>query len=208
MAIVERLDKGSALTHAELDGNFTTLVAEDDAIKVRLDSLEDTLWAHGIENHDSTLTALSLSSGVSTKLLNNSSGAVTNLTRKIPGRGTVWDTSANQFNWDDAGLLMGDTVYVRLDLEIDTSFSNTELELTLDVGIGSASAFTIRGARKYFKSSGTYTNEITEFHIFIGDNNVRDFPAEIKVITGDSGVDITLNGHYLVYNLQNPVLIA
>jgi len=89
MAIVKRLVKGSALTHAELDGNFTDLEAADAAIEGRLDDLEDTLWAHGIENHDSTLTALSLSSGVSTKLLNNSSGAVTNLTRKVPGRGTI-----------------------------------------------------------------------------------------------------------------------
>ena len=33
MAIVKRLDKGSALTYAELDGNFDHLVAEDADIR-------------------------------------------------------------------------------------------------------------------------------------------------------------------------------
>ena len=42
MAITLRSVKGSALSHTELDGNFTTLVSADDALQVQIDDLPTT----------------------------------------------------------------------------------------------------------------------------------------------------------------------
>jgi hypothetical protein len=53
MAIVKRLDKGSALTYAELDGNFDHLTFEDTAIRAEFASADENK-----QPLDATLTAI------------------------------------------------------------------------------------------------------------------------------------------------------
>jgi hypothetical protein len=53
MAIVKRLDKGSALTYAELDGNFDHLTSENTAIRAEFASADENK-----QSLDATLTAI------------------------------------------------------------------------------------------------------------------------------------------------------
>lgn len=210
MAIVNRLVKGSALTHTELDANFTDLdgraTANADAIvalDTRTDALEATVYSHGFEDYNNAGAAQALIAGTAVKITNDGLGAYTNTAYKIPGRGAIWDASANQFNWDTAGLVLGDTALIRMDLAITSSGANDGFSVDIDVAVGSGAGYTLNADYREYRTAGTYKWTVM-IELYMGDSNTLNFPAELT-ITADSASDsVQYNGHYVKYSLWTP----
>ena len=210
MAITKRLVKGSALTHTELDANFTDLdgratanAAAIVALDTRTDALEATMYSHGFEDYNNTGASQALIAGTAVKLTNNGLGAFTNTSYKIPGRGAIWDTSTNQFNWDTAGLVLGDTALIRMDLTVTSSGANDGFSVDIDLAVGSGSGYSLNADYREYRTAGTYAwTGIIE--VYMGDTNTLNFPAEL-MITSDSASDsVQYNGHYVKYSLRTP----
>ena len=213
MAIVNRINKGSALTHVELDANFTDLdgratanaaaiVANDTAMDTRVDALELTMYSFGIEDHNNAGSALTPSALARTKVLNDSAGSFTNTAYKIPGRGNIWDATASEFDFDNAGLNLGDTVTVRLDFSITTAGANDAVEVQLDLGTG-GNLYTLTLANQAYRTAGTYHFTIVS-ELYMGDLNTLNNPGTIYITADGNSTSIQYNGHYVKYGLRTP----
>lgn len=208
MAITLRATKGSALTHNELDANFTDLVAVDTAtdaavtaVEARATALEVVKYTHGIEDHNGTDAAIALASGVKTKMLCNGLGTFTNTTYKIPGRGDIWNTSTNAFDFLNAGLALGDTVTIRMDMNITTSANNNGVVVELDLGTGGG-LYSLAVGSHDWRTAGTYHITVIS-EIYMGDTNTLNNPGTIHVTSDTAGDSVAYNGHYIKYGLRN-----
>jgi hypothetical protein len=217
MAIVKRLVKGSALTHTELDNNFAELVAVDaatntavSALATRVGTAETTItalastkYSHGFEDYVSTDAAIAMTSGAASKILNNGAGSDTNLAYKIPGRGGIWNTTSSQFEWNTAGLILGDTATIRMDFDVICLGTGNGFTVELSMGVGSGSPYSLNVGKQTFDSAGTYhMMMITE--VFMGDNNTLNFPATIHMTPDSTSDSVDYNGHYVKYSLRIP----
>lgn len=197
MTITLRDTKGIALTHAELDENFTDL-------DTRL-TVEETVtkYTFGLEDYNDTGTSQPLSDGTPIDITNDGAGPYTNVAFKIPGRGAIWNTTLNQFEWNTAGLVLGDTVDIRFDFLLTTGGANREVSVALDLAHGHASEYTLNVGTTLFKDAGTY--QVTRFMgLYMGDANTLNNPGKITM-TGDGvGDSIVYNGHFVRYALRTP----
>jgi len=205
MAITTRGVKGSALTHTELDANFTDLVAVDAATDVavaaldtRIDSLELTHYTHGFEDYNHAGSSQALIAGTPVKILNDGAGSFTNKSYKIPGRGDIWNTTNNQFDWTHAGIAFGDTVLIRMDFSVTTNNANDGFSVDLELALGSGANYTLNVDYREWRYAGTY-NWVVLAEIYMGDTNTLNFPAEVHVTADSNGDSVQYNGHYVKY---------
>lgn len=205
MAITTRGVKGSALTHAELDTNFTDLVAVDAAtdadvaaLDTRIDSLELTHYTCGFEDYNHAGSSQSLIAGTPVKILNDGAGAFTNMSYKIPGRGDIWNTTNNQFDWTNAGLVLGDSVLIRMDFSVTNNNANDGFSVDLELAVGSGANYTLNVDYREWRYGGTY-NWVVLAEIYMGDTNTLNFPAEIHLTADTNGDSVQYNGHYVKY---------
>jgi hypothetical protein len=211
MTIVNRIVKGSALTHTELDGNFTdldtratTATADAVALDTRITAVESAsvLYAFGIEDYNSTIGSVALTANVPLKMQNNGAGTNTNTAYKIPGRGSIWNTTTNQFEFNTAGLVLGDTVTIRMDLSVTVNAADN-VSIAINMAVGSAFPYTLKSDYRQYRAAGTY-DVISFMEVYMGDTNSLNFPAEV-VVTSDSVSDsVVYNGHYVKYSLRLP----
>ena len=160
------------------------------------------LYTHGVEDYSSTDASFSPAAGARTKVLNNGLGSATNTAYKIPGRGDVWDTSTSEFDFLAAGLVLGDTVTIRLDFELTTTSANDGFKIELDLGTG-VNLYTLTLADQYYRFSGTNNFTIIS-EIYMGDANTLDNPGTIYITPDAAGSTIQYNGHYVKYSLRIP----
>jgi hypothetical protein len=216
MAITTRAAKGSALTHNELDTNFTDLVAADavtDAALVatdvivtsnvaRLVALEDplTIYTMGFEDYNDSTTAgtpiAMTSANTAYPLTNDGAGAFTNKTYQLPGYNDIWNTSTNLFDFDGAGLVLGDTVDFRIDLDIINSGANGAFVLHMELAIGSGSPYTLEIDEHLYKGAGTH-KEVVMFSIYMGDTNTLNNGARFTLESDSTGDSVIVNGWYV-----------
>jgi hypothetical protein len=213
MAIVNRISKGSALTHVELDNNFTDLdgratanaaaiVANDTAMDIRVDALEDplTIYTMGFEDYNdlaTQTTAIALTAANTPyDLPNDGAGPFTNVTYRLPGYGPIWDVATNRFDFDGAGLVLGDTVDFRIDLDIVNSGANGAYVLHMDLGVGSGGAYTLEIDEHLYKGAGTH-KEVVLFSIYMGDTNTLNYPAKFSIESDSTGDSVVVNGWYV-----------
>jgi hypothetical protein len=217
MAITQRLVKGSALTHTELDTNFTDLVAADDAQDVVVAALDTrvgtnetniaalgaTLYAFGIEDYGSNDAAQALTSGVALKITNDGAGSDTNVAYKIPGRGAIWNTTSDQFEWDTAGLVLGDTATIRMDFDVTCGGTGNGFTVELRMGVGSSNPFTLNVGKNTFDAAGTY-HMMMMTEVYMGSADVLDYPATIYMTADSISDSVDYNGHFVKYSLRTP----
>ena len=147
-----------------------------------------------VDYNDSTTatTPITPSSDTWTKLTNDSAGSFT-LTDFLPnGVTSVWDSSADEFDFSD--LANGDMISIRADVEFTTDSPNTEVGLRLSLAIGGTTPYTLQlGSDTTYKTAGTYQEVVTE-NIYIGNDDTRLNPAEVQVIADNASTDIKVNG--------------
>jgi len=217
MAIVKRLVKGSALTHSELDGNFSDLdarstasddaiiglVLEDDLLGARITDLEVTQYSHGIEDYNDSGSSQTLAANTPVKITNDGAGAFTNKAYKIPGRNDIWNTVTSQFDWTNTGLVLGDTVLIRMDFAVTTTGANEGLSVELNLAVGSGAPYALNAGYREYRSAGTYNWTIVT-EVYMGDLNTLNNPAEITMTAENNSDTVVYKGHYVKYALRTP----
>jgi hypothetical protein len=162
------------------------------------------VYSHGIEDYNSTDGSQSISNGSHTTLVNNGLGAFTNLTYKIPGRANMWDTGTDRLQFDVAGLVLGDTVEIRMDLLITTSGANRDITFGLTLAEGGF-PYDLTVGTLPFKNAGTYSI-VKWISVYMGDTNTLENPALIWIESDGAGDSVVYNGHMLRTALRQPVV--
>jgi len=214
MTVTLRATKGSALTHAELDANFTTL--DGSAATVDKVYVSDgagggsfkTAYTQGWEDYNdlaTTSTPIALTSaGTAYNLTNDGAGSFTNTTYRLPGYSAIWNVSTNAFDWSGAGLVVGDTVDIRFDVDIVNSGANGQFDFKLDMAIGSGAAYTLEMDDHGYKSAATH-KEVVFFSVYMGDTDTLNYPAKPTMTSDSTGDTVIVNGWYCRVIPRNPV---
>ena len=130
-------------------------------------------------------------------LTNDGAGAFTNKTYALAGLTDIWNVSTNQFEWNNGTLLsLGDTVDIRVDIEIITTGANKAVEVDIELGIGGSPYKLPVIPLENFKTAGTY-HDVRLMSIYLGDTNTLNFPAKLEAKADGTGVSIVVNGWYV-----------
>ena len=138
---------------------------------------------------ETTGSPIALNAGVVTKLTNDGAGSNTLSTFKPDTVTDLWDVVGDQLNFSD--LKLGDCVLLRIDVTVTTLSVNTDLDMTIVLDVGGIDAI-LHVDRESFKSSGTY-EFVVSFPIYMGQENIRANPAEIKM-EADKNSTVVVNG--------------
>lgn len=222
LPVTTRAAQGFALSHNQMDANFTDLndavdanaaditTAEADIVTAQADisALEATRYNYGWEDYNDSGAAYPkalTSAGTKYLLENDGAGPYSDSTFVIPGRGPIWDSAADDFNWGSAGadLVLGDTVDLRLDIDFISSGANHQFDVYLRMGLGTASEFDLHVAGFEFKASGTHNRSMSTV-VYMGSNDILNHPAELYVSSDSTGDSVVYNGHFARYNLRSP----
>lgn len=150
----------------------------------------------GIYDYENTLTAQSFT-GTPIKLLNNGLGANTNKTYALTGIAETFDTVTNEL--DFSNLKLGDKFEIRLQLEVTTTSVNQEVNMYINVAVGSGADYVIHLGREFFKTVGTYEINYLYNFIYIGNAETRDYPAEI-MFNSDANATVLVGGFATIVN--------
>lgn len=131
--------------------------------------------------------------GTEYQLTNNGLGANTVTTFRLPSVTNIFNTSTNYFSF--IGLQIGDTVDIRVDLEVVSSAANTIIETDMELGVG-GSAYKLNVDRQYLKAAGTH-KVVAIFSFYIGNANTLDNPARLLMKSDTAGVTVKVNGWYV-----------
>lgn len=145
-------------------------------------------------NHNGATVALTLASTYY-DLINNTTGANTNINFALPGTPTVWNSTTNRF--DFTSLAIGDLLELRVDIVVTTTTVNTALDLVLELGVGSGIPVELPIiAQRDIKTAGTY--QLT-FNIpfFLGSTLTKNNPARLKVRADKTGATVATNGWFI-----------
>lgn len=145
-------------------------------------------------NHAGATVPLTLASTFY-DLINDGAGVNTNTTFKIPGVNNVWNTSTNRFDW--SLLDIGDTLEMRIDIDVTTTTANTAFDLFYELAVGTGTPVIIPiTTQRDFKTAGTY--QITfNCPSFLGSNLTKNNPARLKVRADKTGCTVKINGWYI-----------
>ena len=137
------------------------------------------------------------------ELTNDGAGAFTNKTYALSGLPEVWDVATNQFDWTNGTVLaLGDTVDIRVDVDIITTGTNKAFELDIELGIGGSPYRLPIIPLENFKTAGTY-HDVRFMSIYMGDSNTLDNPAKIEAKADGTGVTVVVNGWFVRVNHTN-----
>lgn len=132
--------------------------------------------------------------GTFVDLTNDGLGVVTDTTFAQPTGTDIWNVSTNRL--DLSNLSVGDTVDIRIDVEVTTTTVNALIDLQMEFGLG-VSPFTLAAnSSVFYKSSGVYQIVPTQ-NFFIGSTLVKDNPARIMVTSDVSGTTVVVNGWFI-----------
>lgn len=138
-------------------------------------------------------TPLNATANVALKLTNDTEGLNTSTDQNPYGVSYVWDYTTNQFNFTE--LEVGDTIDVRVHVQVTTTSANQRVILSAKFGIGSVSEFTNIIYENQFKSAGLHEiNFVAPF--YMGSTYITDNPAELYLTT-DSSATVKVDGWYV-----------
>lgn len=147
----------------------------------------------GIYDYNNTLPYQSYTS-TAIYLNNNGEGSYTNKEYALSNIADIFDTSINSFDFSD--LELGDKVDIRIDVDIQTTVSNQNTKVSLELGIG-ATPYEISILDRDFKTATTHSNITISNFFYIGNEITKNYPAKLK-FTSDASADITLNGFAII----------
>ena len=126
-------------------------------------------------------------------LPNDELGPFTNKTYAHPDVPDVWDSSAGAF--DFTSLVLGDTVDIRLDIDLTTTSQNQEFSVSLFVDDGGGGEYEIPFVvEAQYKTAGT--RKIEAFNgIYMGDATTLNGASRFRV-QSDSSCSVVVNGWY------------
>jgi hypothetical protein len=139
-----------------------------------------------------------LTSGAWVDLTNDGNGLQTTSTYLIPGTTSAWDPIANEFNWADAGLGVGDTVDIRFDYDVTVNTNNDQVKLALDMAHGHANEFQLLIDARNIDTAGT-VNVVRFVSIYMGSTEVVNNPTKVVMFADSAADSVVLNGFFVRY---------
>lgn len=128
-------------------------------------------------------TPINIPAGVETKLTLTTSGGSESEEYLPLGASGLWNSTTSQF--DFSSLEVGDMVDLRVDGSLTNSGFNESFNLNLVAGIGSPGEYSLPFASGNRLFAGT--SPASRYNgIFIGSENTKNFPAEIRMVTTDA----------------------
>ena len=125
-------------------------------------------------------------------LTNDELGPFTNKTYAPTDITDVWDATGGAFDWSE--LELGDTIDIRIDLEIVTTTNNTQVDVNLFLGTGGGAYQIPFVIEQNFKTTGTF--KVNRFNgIYMGDTNTLDNGGVFKM-SSDNTCTVKVNGWY------------
>lgn len=138
-------------------------------------------------------TPLAFVTNTPKKLTNDTLGVNTNTSENPYGVSFVWNSTNNQFDFSQ--LSIGDTIDIRIQVQVTTTTANQKFKISAKFGIGSVAQFENTILSSQVKTAGL--EEISFVAPFyIGSSYIRDFPAELY-ITSDAGGTVVVDGWYI-----------
>lgn len=129
-------------------------------------------------------------------LTNNKLGTKTSNFYGVSGIVDVWNSATNRF--DFSGLPLGSLVTVRTDVTYNLGSTANSIEVDLELGIGSGSSFFLPVlSPTYVKAAGA-NRFVSERSFYIGDVNIKNFPARICAKNDTIGSTVVVNDFYTV----------
>lgn len=168
-------------------GNPTTAGVRTNFLAAK-EEIEDLQTAFGYVDYadaETLITPLSLTADVWRKLTNDTLGPLTKTSRLPAGVTSIWNPATDQFDFTD--LPVNSIVRLRTHIEITTAANNLTADMSLFMGIGSASAFELPViSHSYFKNATVHT--VTSFAgFYIGSNDIKNNPTEIRMRLDGAG---------------------
>lgn len=158
----------------------------------------DNLTGGWVSYINGDLTPIVIPAGVETKLtLDADSGSI--IDTYLPNGVTkIWDSTTNSFDFSELGL--GDMVDIRVDGSLTNTGINESFILNLAAGIGSPGEFTLP-----FASGNRFipgTSVVSRYNgIFIGSDNVRNNPAEFRIVSTEDATGFLIDIYVKVIRL-------
>lgn len=165
-----------------------------------------TFYTQGFEDYENTGSAISLTSGSWTDLTNNGLGSNTLTTYRLPGYNAIWNSTNNEFDWDGAGLALGDTVDIRFDVTFNINTASDEVALRLDLAHGNPAEYSVEVYRNQFKDTGNHRVTVLT-SIYMGNAVTLNNPAKISAFSDSSGDTCLLHGFYARIVPRSPVMV-
>ena len=127
-------------------------------------------------------------------LTNDGAGAQTITVNALPGVDPLWVVGTNRF--DFTGLSIGDTVDIRVDIDINTVGANDTISVGLELAEGAVTyTIDIVGSASY-KTAGEHSI-VTYTGVYIGDSNTKDNPGFLKAQCDNTGATVHVHGWYI-----------
>lgn len=127
------------------------------------------------------------------QLTNDGAGVNSSTTYKLVGVDNVWNTATNYFDFTD--LTLGDSVDIRVTIQITTISPNNSVSLVLEPGIGST-PYKLYSNEIFYKTAGVHEVSM-DFHIYIGNTLTLDNPAKLSIRNTDVGSTVKVTGWFV-----------
>jgi len=175
-----------------INSGVTNFAPSEDAVYNALNQYLNSVGSFHYADLATQTTPLTVVTDTPLKLTNDTLGVETNISNAPYGVGSLWNDVTNQI--DLSALSVGDLVHLRIDTELTTGTANQTYRFYANMAIGSGNEWTLDLMDSQKKTSGlVHSNAEVSFDI--ANEDTRDFPAEIYVVS-DAGGTIVINGWY------------
>lgn len=174
------------------NNNFTELynltVSLQDQLNQVPDNFVEVYWFDDNDLNTATAPIPHTGGSTTTWLTNDSAGTSTNAYNPN-NNDKVWNENTNLF--DFTSLKIGDTVEVRVDINVTTTAANQELDILMSLAGG---GYELDLSHRYYKTAST--GPLTTIaNIYIGDEATRTGGARFR-FSSDNNATIMVNGWY------------
>ncbi len=107
----------------------------------------------------------------------------------------IFNTTSNQFEWDDGGLALGDMVDIRFTGEVTTSTSNQDVIIELFMAQGSGNDYQVLLFEQTYKTAGAHRFAVCG-DVYMGDTDTLNYPAQFKIYS-DASCTAEVEGSYV-----------
>lgn len=129
--------------------------------------------------------------------LTNDGAGVNSYKNALTGLPDVWNVSTDRFIWTGGSVLaIGDTVDLRLDVEVTTSTVNSSVTIELEMDVDGTPYRIPLIPGQNFKVSGVF-NQIRWMGVYMGSSATLNGGGRIIARSDTAGVSIKVNGWYL-----------
>lgn len=150
------------------------------------------VWDYQDVTTQTTPIAITLA-GTEYQLTNDGAGVNTNTTYKLVGVDHVWDTTTNYFDFID--LTLGDSVDIRVTIQVTTVSPNNSISLVLEPGIGST-PYKLYSNEIFYKTAGVHEVSM-HFHLYMGNTLTLNNPAKLSIKNTDIGSTVKVTGWFV-----------